>query len=67
VSRALPFVDFARDVLHVRLTLGQRTLARVAFDKVDPCHLEGDERRLHVQRAVEEARGAVAHAEDDPE
>lgn len=43
--RAPTFLQFVGS-LGVRLTLGQRTLARVAFDGVDPCHLEGDERAM---------------------
>ncbi len=46
MTKPLPFTAFARDVLRLRLTRGQRVLARVAFDDVDPCDLEGDEREL---------------------
>lgn len=40
----IPFVDFCEQVLRVQLTLGQRTLARVAFDGVDPDRLDAEER-----------------------
>jgi hypothetical protein len=42
--KPLPFVDFCERVLRVELTLGQRVLARVAFDGVEPAQLEGAER-----------------------
>ncbi len=44
--RALPFVDFVESVLGVTLTLGQRVLARVAFDRVEPRQLDGVEREM---------------------
>lgn len=44
--RPVSFVAFAERVLGVRLTLGQRTLARVAFDGVDPAELTPEERAL---------------------
>lgn len=37
---AIGFVDFCEQVLGVRFTLGQRTLARVAFDRVEPARLD---------------------------
>lgn len=43
------FVPFVEGVLGVRLTLGQRVLARVAFDGVEPCQLEGAEREKAAQ------------------
>ncbi|MCL2447627.1 MAG: hypothetical protein FWD17_01635, partial [Polyangiaceae bacterium] len=43
--RALTFTAFA-DRLGLKLTNGQRVLARVAFDGVDPVDLEGDDRDL---------------------
>jgi hypothetical protein len=46
VSRAIPFVGFAQDVLGVRLTLGQRTLARIGFDGAEPGELQGEERDM---------------------
>lgn len=39
------FIQFT-DSLGVELTPAQRTLARVAFDGVDPCRLDGEERTL---------------------
>lgn len=43
---AIGFVDFCQKVLGVKLTLGQRTLARVAFDRVEPSQLDGEEREM---------------------
>lgn len=63
--KALPFVDFVERVLGVRLSLGQRTLVRVAFDGVDPCDLEGDERGMarqlfgNVERIPRSARAVL--------
>ena len=45
-ANAIGFVDFCEQVLGVRLTLGQRTLARVAFDRVEPARLYGAERDM---------------------
>lgn len=44
--RAIPFVEFATKVLQLPLTPAQSVLCRVAFDGVDPCRLEGNEREL---------------------
>ena len=44
-SKAASFTTFVAN-LGVRLEPGQRALARVAFDGVDPCDLEGEERDL---------------------
>ncbi len=43
---AIPFVDFVQNVLKVELTLGQRTLARIAFDGVEPNRLDEEERAM---------------------
>lgn len=60
------FVAFAAEVLGLRLTVAQRTLARVAFDGVDPADLtDREERRIAhelfggVQRIPPAARGAL--------
>lgn len=42
----LPFTRFVADVLHVRLTPGQRVLALVAFDALEPGQLEGEDREI---------------------
>lgn len=44
--KALPFVDFQRDVLKVSRTLQQRVLFKVGIDHVDPCTLPDDERSV---------------------
>ncbi len=41
--KAPTFVHFVTEVLRVQLTPAQRALARVAFDRVEPGQLEGDE------------------------
>lgn len=60
----MSFVDFATELLELRLTVGQRTLSRVVFDGVDPCDLvDAEERRIAdemfggVQRIPPAARG----------
>ncbi len=44
--RPMSFVGFCERVLRLHLTPGQRVLCKVAFDGVDPCDLEGEERDL---------------------
>lgn len=44
--RPLPFTRFCADVLHVALTPGQRVLALVAYDGLEPAELEGEDREL---------------------
>lgn len=44
--RPLPFTRFVSDVLHVRLTPGQRVLCLVAYDGLDPRDIEGGDRDL---------------------
>lgn len=60
------FVEFASEVLGLTLTVAQRTLARVAFDRIDPCDLtDPKERRVArelfggVERIPASARGAL--------
>lgn len=40
------FTTFVRDELGLTLTNGQRVLALVAFDAVDPCKLDGEDREI---------------------
>lgn len=42
----MKFVPFVERVLRVKLTPGQRIVCRVAYDGVNPCDLEGEERDL---------------------
>ncbi len=43
------FTDFARDVLGITWTQGQRVYSLIAFDRLDPIDLEGRERELALQ------------------
>lgn len=45
----MPFWQFCQDVLSIKLTTGQKVIAKVAFGNYDPCDLEGDERDLAIQ------------------
>lgn len=49
MSKPLPFTKFVRDVLRVNLTSGQRVLAKVFFDRLEPIDLEGDERDIALE------------------
>jgi hypothetical protein len=40
------FTDWVRDTLGVKLFPGQLVLSKVAFDGVEPCDLEGEEREI---------------------
>lgn len=42
--RSIPFTEFAERVLRLKLTRGQRVLARVAFDGVQPADMTGADR-----------------------
>lgn len=44
--RPLPFTRFVAEVLRVKLTPGQRVIALVAFDGLEPQDLTGDDREL---------------------
>lgn len=44
--RPIPFTAFCEKVLGLRLTPGQRVLAKVAFDGLDPGQLSGSERDI---------------------
>ena len=45
-ARPVPFTRFASETLGVKLTPGQKALASVAFDGVQPGALEGEAREL---------------------
>ena len=57
--KSTSFLDFAQRVCRVRLTPGQRVLAAVAFDGIEPGSFEGDERAL--------ARGLFGDVDDVPD
>jgi hypothetical protein len=46
VARPIPFTTFARTVLRRRYTPAQLVYAKVAFDGMNPCELEGRERDI---------------------
>ena len=41
--RAISFLDFCLKILNMKLTLGQRVIAKVCYDNVNPEDLEGEE------------------------
>ncbi len=43
MASVIEFWDFCGKVLNLKLTLGQRVVAKVAFGDYNPCDLEGDE------------------------
>lgn len=45
-ARAIPFTAFCTKVLRLRLTRGQRVLAAVALDGMEPRELEGEDREI---------------------
>ena len=42
----IPFTQFAKTVLNLKLSEGQRTYCKVAFDGIDPIDLEGKEKEV---------------------
>ena len=45
----IPFFQFCETILKLKLTTGQRVVAKVAFGDFNPCDLEGEEREIALQ------------------
>ena len=48
-AAVIPFYEFCEKVLSLKLTVGQRVIAKVAFGSLQPCELEGEEKELALQ------------------
>jgi phage terminase large subunit-like protein len=62
---AMSFIDFCRKILGLKLTLGQRVIAKVCYDYIEPKDLKGQEREYatkifgDVETVTEHARRIV--------